>query len=125
MANNKHNAKKHSIGIIALIIAIICVITLFIMWIPHFHLPSKDIMASTSIRDEDSIDGSINSGNIWNNYYGKTPSEVIRFAPKFVSFDENIYLLDSGIIDGYPTLPTNLVGIFEDGELSMLSFFSI
>ena len=122
MANNNHNGKKYSFGIIVLLFSIICVITLFILWIPHFHLPSKEIIASNnSIRHEDSTDGSINSENIWNDYYGKTPSEVIRFAPKFVSFDENIYLLDSGIIDGYPTLPTNLIGIFEDGKLAMLS----
>lgn len=107
----------------ALLFSIVCVITLFILWFPHFHLPSKDTTAGNSIRDVESTDGSIKSNNIWSNYYGKTPSEVIRFAPKFVSFDENIYLLDSGSIDEDIDMPTNLAGIFEDGKLEMLSLF--
>lgn len=127
MSKKIQTNRKVDIGIIVLIFSIIGVVLGFVIWLPHSHIPSNKASNSNikriADRDESSIDGSINSNNIWNNYYGKTTSEVVRFAPQFVSVTENMYLLDSGVFADYPSLPTNLAGVFENGKLEMLSLF--
>ena len=127
MKNKTKSDKFSIIFIIVLILFIICAIVLMILWIPNLQLPSKTVRISkdeiTYSDDIATVEDSFNSKNLWNYYYGKTASDVIKVAPEFMEIGENMYLLDSGFVNGDENLPTNLVGIFENGKLEMLSLF--
>ena len=116
-SNNK--SSKLSIGFIVLAVLYVVFIVCVVLWIPHLHLPSKQINNEETAGVEKPIpDGTVQNGGLWDFYKDKTLSEVKSLRPGIVDTGTGLFIFDQY---GDSERAALFGGSYEDDKLANLS----
>lgn len=92
--NNKTSENKPSstfmVGVIVLSILFVFFIVCVLLWIPHLHLPSKGNSSDIPIAD-----GTVQNGDLWNFYQGKTLSEIKSVRPGVIDTGSELFIFEN------------------------------